>query len=177
MFSRSTTSEFAYNLFAQGLHRAAVAVDQLAFFIYQKLVEIPAYLAVFYAIEFFAGEPFVDGMGFVALHGDFFGHHESYAIVLLAKSSDVFLSSWLLSAKVVAWKADYHHFVAILLVQLFELFVLRSISALRSSVHEEDFFAFEVRQLNGFTVDAFETVVVDVFGWWSHQCGQYKENG
>src|SRR5689334_5078109 len=90
-----------------------------------------------------------------------FEHREGDVVGELAKRGDFFCGAGLLTAEIVAWKAEHVEAFALHLpLQLLEALVLRRVSALARHVHDKAHLALVLRQVCGLAVEGrrFEVV-------------------
>lgn len=137
------------NLRPHGFYTGGVVGHELALFVDQKLVEIPTHGGVEGAVFRFVAQPTVKGVLGAAFHIQFFADGEGDAIIFLTKAGNFCCPTGFLLHELVAWASDDDEFVGVFFLQLLEFGVLRGVSTFGSGIHNKDFFAFVVGQVQG----------------------------
>ena len=107
----------------------------------QIFAEIPAGRVTHGSVLRLVGQKFKQRGRINTLHRNLAEERERNAVVLLAEGGNLGFGAGFLAAEVVGRKAQHGYFIAMLFVQLFQLFVLRGVAALRGGIHNQQLFA------------------------------------
>src|ERR1044072_4623121 len=88
-----------------------------------------------------------------SLYRYFCCHREGYSVLFGAEFLDLFVAARLLRMEIICRETNYHQFALVFLVQLFQVCILRGITALRGSINDQDLFAFIVCKIDLSTVN------------------------
>ena len=121
-------------------------------FVQKEFIEVPTDTGIQGSILALVAQPFVQRVLPVALDINFFGHGKADLEAAAAKTRNLFGATGLLPSELVAGAAQYHQLFFIGFVQGLQAFVLRRVSALAGGIDNQDFFAFEDRQIHGAAV-------------------------
>lgn len=138
------------------LRNAAPTTDNFAIAIDEELLEIPLDPFESHDARFLALEPLEDGGGVAAVDVDFAQNRERDTVVHLAERLDLVIAAGVLIAELVAGETEDGERVRVLgingFVELLKTLELRGKSALGGGVDDEDNFALQRGQGEGFAV-------------------------
>ena len=138
------------------------AGDDFAGAAYQKLGEVPFDLAAELGVSGFVGQKRIQGSLIRGLNGDFAEQVEGRGIFRGAELVDLRVRTRLLLGEVVGRESQNPQSRAfVLLVQTFQRFVLRGVSAERRRIDDQQHLPRVSRQGNGFAVDVLHRVAED----------------
>src|ERR1700678_1942641 len=138
-------------------YRGLEARDHFAVAVHQKLREIPLDLAAGGGAALLIREELVERRRAGALYRNLGVHRESDLVLGTAEGLDFFIRARLLPAEIVGGEPEDHEaLVFVLLVDLFQAGVLRSVSALACDVHNQNHFATIFRERRGFAIQGIQ---------------------
>ena len=141
------------DLFAHRVRARLEGGHQTAFFVHQKLVEVPTDFVIADAVLLRLAEPAVHGVLVVALLHNHLRHHlKGHAVILRAELCNLSCTARLLTSELVAGEPEDYEVVSMGLMQRLQL-VLVGVSAAASGVHDEHALALELGEIKIATVE------------------------
>lgn len=153
-----------YKFFLSNRSSWAERFNHFAFFVYQKLLEVPTYFFFKPTIFIFFCEVLIQWVFVFSFHRDFFKHREGNTVIEGAESFDFFATSGFLTHKVIGRKSEHNNpFVFPFLIKCFDVFILWSEAAFTGHIYNNNNLAFVFRQTFGVSVNIVEGKFINSF--------------